>query len=77
MFCGDALAAIRRIGPRESVGEDWRGLDHGTLPEFLRRDIEEGPGRDLGGSISLNARAIQQLLERVEFLEAELASMKA
>lgn len=67
-FTGDALAAIR------SISGNTAGIDHSTLPAFARarvqgpRGIEEG--RDLGAMVSLLTVAVQQLLARVEKLEA-------
>jgi hypothetical protein len=68
-FIGDALAAIR------GIRGDTAGIDHRTLPEFARARIA-GPGgkvedgRNLSAIVSLLTIAVQQLLSRVERLEA-------
>jgi|GEM_PF-4761057 len=71
-FRGDALAAIRRIRG------DERGIDHSSLPDFVRKQVrgpdgEFGDGRDLGAMVTLLTVAVQQLLERVERLEGNRA----
>lgn len=84
-FDGDALAAVRGIRGTPS-GE----IDHKSLPEFaarklkhtkrervgprmVEREVEED-GRDIGAMVSVLTVAVQQLLDRVEALEAQLNS---
>jgi len=43
---------------------------------IMATSTETFVGRDLGKSVQFNLKAIQQLLERVENLEAEVATLK-
>ena len=68
---------------------NWAKVDHSTLPEGVKyiststKEVFDGKattteetifvGRSLGGSVQLNLKAIQQLIERVETLETEKA----
>jgi hypothetical protein len=81
-YDGDALSEIKRIKNKD--GE----LDHDTLPEFVKKEIkltsvkEEGgrevkevivtQGRDIGAMVTMLTVAIQQLLDRLEKLEAKI-----
>lgn len=74
MYNDDALEAIKRIKGEKGN----RGLiDHSTLPAFARvrvkgtRKSEEYDGRDIGAMVSVLTVGMQQLLERVEELEAK------
>lgn len=67
-YAGDALAAVAGIGG--SNGE----IDHSTLPAFAQATGANGePLRDIGGMVSVLTVAVQQLLARVEMLEAAQA----
>jgi len=81
-YDGDALSEIKRIKNKD--GE----LDHDTLPEFVKKEIKltrvkEGggrevkevivtQGRDIGAMVTMLTVAIQQLLDRLEKLEAKI-----
>lgn len=65
-YDGDALAAVAAI-----AGSDGE-IDHSSLPEFARTTGANGePLRDIGGMLSVLTVAVQQLLARVEALEAK------
>lgn len=82
VFTGDALSAIRSIRGRGTpamrdkklLGDGWQEVDHSTLPEgiLFEKSNKGVVGRDLGAQAQFNTRAIQQLLDRVEYLESEL-----
>lgn len=70
-YSGDALKALR------GVSGNKRGINHRTLPSFARRSTratggKPQDGRDLGATVTLLTRAVQQLIDRVEELEAKI-----
>ncbi len=69
-FDGDGLLAIKKI-----KGKDGK-IDHESLPLFVQ--AKDGTERNIGNMISVNVRALQQLIainedltQRIEILEAQ------
>lgn len=71
---GDALAAIRNIKAVKNTKQgDWAEIDHDTLPAGVKYTDANGfVGRDLGRSVQLNLKAIQQLDQEVNLLKAQV-----
>ena len=63
-YDGDALADIKKI-----KGVNGR-IDHKTLPKFVQVELKKTTERNIGNMISVNVKALQQLIERVEVLES-------
>ena len=69
-----------KVHQKRAAGKNGK-IDHKSLPDFVRvtktrKDslgIEiEYEERNLGNQISVNVKALQQLIEKIEFLETEL-----
>ena len=69
-YDGDAISAIKKI---KDIDGD---IDHSSLPKEVRIEINGQEERNLGSMVSVNVRALQQLIDKVEFLETELAKKK-
>lgn len=83
-YTGEAVKELRGIKGKKENGKDV--IDHDTLPSFMRRDFkhadkknkkgrvisqgETEPGRDIGGSISVLIKAIQELDSRLDAIES-------
>jgi len=80
MFAGDAIEAIRGIAVKGAVKNSWGELDHDTLPtgvlaEFVEKDAQEKDvvvkRRNLSSMVSLLTKGMQELVGRIEALEAK------
>lgn len=86
-FSGDALSEIKPIRGVDGkidhstlpkfVKAEVPIYDRiGTGAESIAIQTGTMPGRNLSASVSMNVRAIQQLLERVDYLETEIEKLK-
>ena len=76
-YAGNALKKIKDIKCEAgSKNNDWCKIDHDTLPFGVKYKKDDFVGRDLGKSVQLNLKAIQELYDLTLQQQAEIETLK-